>query len=266
MMSEELVEQFREYRRSGARELRNALVEEHIGFADFLARRFANRGEPIDDLRQVALIGLVKAVERFDPERGVTFTSFAVPTITGEIKRHFRDRTWSVRVPRNLQELTLEIERARNELGHALGRSPTVSEIARHLDATDEEVLEGLEAATLYRSGSLDAPVPGGEGRTVGDRIPAVVDEQAEAENRTLVRQLLERLPLRERRIVYLRYFEGLTQNEIADRMGISQMHVSRLLAKSLEQLAHAVGEADGDDEGSGVAAEVLPLRIPPSA
>ena len=269
MMSPELLDQFEEYRRSGDRALRNRLVEEHIGFADFLARRFANRGEPIDDLRQVALVGLVKAVERFDPERGVTFTSFAVPTITGEIKRHFRDRTWSVRVPRNLQELTLEIERARNDLGHELGRSPTVSEIATHLGATDEDVLEGLEAATMYRSGSLDAPVPGGEGRTLGDRIPALVDEQAEAENRTLVGQLLSGLPVRERRIVYLRYFEGLTQNEIADRMGISQMHASRLLAKSLDQLARAVADADrGDGAGDwgDADADVLQFRVPPSA
>lgn len=251
MMSEELLQQFREYRASGTRNLRNALVEEHIGFADFLARRFANRGEPIDDLRQVALVGLVKAVERFDPDRGVTFASFAVPTITGEIKRHFRDRTWSVRVPRNLQELTLEIERARNELGHTLGRSPTVSEIAENLDVTDEQVLEGLEAATYYRSGSLDAPVAGAEGRSLGDRIPSVTDDHAEAENRALVRQLLANLPVRERRIVYLRYFEGLTQNEIADRMGISQMHVSRLLTKSLDQLARTVATAeqlDADD------------------
>lgn len=239
-MAPELVERFRAYRRTPTRELRNALVEEHIGFADFLARRFANRGEPIDDLRQVALIGLVKAVERYDPDRGVAFTSFAVPTITGEIKRHFRDRTWSVRVPRNLQELTLEIERVRGELGHTLGRSPTVSEIARQLDVADEAVLEGLEAATQYRSGSLDAPLAGTEGDSVGSRIPAAGDDHAEAENRVLVRQLLTELPVRERRIVYLRYFESLTQDEIADRMGISQMHVSRLLSKSLDRLARS--------------------------
>jgi RNA polymerase sigma-B factor len=243
MMSEELVQRFRAYRDSGVRSMRNELVEEHIGFAEFLARRFANRGEPIDDLRQVALVGLVKAVERFDPDRGVTFASFAVPTITGEIKRHFRDRTWSVRVPRNLQELTLEIERARNELGHALGRSPTVSEIATHLEVTDEEVLEGLEAATLYRSGSLDAPIAGAEGRSLADQLPSAADDHGDAEDRAVVRQLLSSLPVRERRIVYLRYFEGLTQNEIAEQMGISQMHVSRLLTKSIQQLARTVGD-----------------------
>lgn len=249
-MSEELVEQFREFRRTGDRSVRNALVEQHIGFADFLARRFANRGEPIDDLRQVALVGLVKAVERFDPDRGVSFASFAVPTITGEIKRHFRDRTWSIRVPRNLQELTIEIERARGELGHALRRSPTVSELATHLDVTEEALLEGLEAATLYRSGSLDAPAPGADGPSLGDRIASATDDHGEVENRALVRQLLSGLPVRERRIVYLRYFEGMTQDAIAERMGVSQMHVSRLLAKSLDQLARAAAEPD---DGAGV-------------
>ena len=236
---------FQAYRAAPSREARNRLVEEHVGFADFLARRFANRGEPTDDLRQVAMVGLVKAVERFDPERGVTFSSFAVPTITGEIKRHFRDRTWSVRVPRNLQELTMEIERARNDLGHELGRSPTVSEIAVHLDVTEEAILEGLEAATMYRSGSLDTPVAGAEGRTVGDLVRDRDDAHAEAEDREFVRELLGSLPPRERRIVYLRYFEGLTQTEIAGRLGISQMHVSRLLARSLEELARAAGDAE---------------------
>jgi RNA polymerase sigma-B factor len=244
-MSEELFERFRAYRASDDRAARNALVEEHIGFADFLARRFANRGEPIDDLRQVALIGLVKAVERFDPDRGVSFTSFAVPTITGEIKRHFRDRTWSVRVPRNLQELTLEIERARNDLGHTLGRSPTVAEIAAELDVSEYAVLEGLEAATLYRSGSLDAPTPGGDTPSLGERIASRDDEHGEAENRLMIRQLLTELPVRERRIVYLRYFEGLTQSEIADRVGISQMHVSRLLSRSLDQLGRSIADRD---------------------
>lgn len=262
MTSEAVLDQFREYRRSGAIPLRNALVEEHIGVADFLARRFANRGEPIDDLRQVASVGLVKAVERFDPDRGIAFTSFAVPTITGEIKRHFRDRTWSVRVPRNLQELTLEIERARTDLGQQLGRSPTVSEIAAHLDVTDEAVLEGIEAATYYRSGSLDAPTPGAERGSLGDHIPSTDDEHTEAENRTLVRQLLAELPVRERRIVYLRYFEGLTQSEIAEQMGISQMHVSRLLSKSMEQLSHAIAADDGPvpvDDANGTAIPAQP-------
>jgi RNA polymerase sigma-B factor len=242
MTEPDVTERFREYRRSGDRALRNELIEEHMGFAAYLARRFANRGEPFDDLRQVALIGLVKAIERYDPDRGVAFASFAVPTITGEIKRHFRDRTWSVRVPRNLQEITMAIERVRNELGHELGRSPTITEIADALDVTEEEVLEGLEAGTLYRSASLDAPAHGGTALPLGESLPARVDEQAKAEDHAFVVELLSRLPVRERRIVFLRYFEGLTQTEIAERMGISQMHVSRLLAKSIQQLGVAAG------------------------
>jgi RNA polymerase sigma-B factor len=236
-MNDGVADRFRELRRSQSIELRNELVEEHAGFAEYLARRFSNRGEPLDDLRQVALIGLVKAVERFDPDRGVNFTSFAAPTITGEIKRHFRDKTWSIRVPRRLQELTLEIERCRGELGHELGRSPTVPEIAAQAGASEEQVIEGIEAAGVYRSGSLDAVAPGDDDRSLGDRIPADADDVADADDRALVRDLLEQLPVRERRIVYLRYFEGLTQGEIADRIGVSQMHVSRLLSRSIEQL-----------------------------
>ena len=235
--TKDVADRFRELRRSGSRSVRNELVEEHAGFADYLARRFANRGEPIDDLRQVALIGLVKAVERFDPDRGVNFTSFAAPTITGEIKRHFRDRTWSIRVPRGLQELTLEIERCRGELGQDLGRSPTVAEIAEHAGVSEESVIEGLEAASVYRSGSLDASVPGDDRRPIAERLAASTDDVSEADDRALVRDLLDELPIRERRIVYFRYFEGLTQSEIAERVGISQMHVSRLLTRSLDEL-----------------------------
>jgi len=240
--AEETFESFREYRRSGSRELRNALIEQHEGFADYLARRLSHRGEPLDDLRQVALVGLLKAVERFDPDRGFSFTTFAAPTIVGELKRHFRDRTWSVRVPRRLQELSLRIEQCRTELGQELGRAPTPAEIAGCADVSEEEVLEGMEAASLYRIGSLDAPVRGGDDASPeGDRVGEVDDELLRAENRLLVRELIGRLPVRERRIVYLRYFEGLTQTEIADRVGISQMHVSRLLARSLEILGNDV-------------------------
>lgn len=241
-LAEETLERFREYRRAGSRELRNALIEQHEGFADYLARRLAHRGEPLDDLRQVALVGLLKAVERFDPDRGFSFTTFAAPTIIGELKRHFRDRTWSVRVPRRLQELSLRIEQCRTELGQELGRAPSPAEVAACADVSEEEVLEGMEAASLYRIGSLDAPVRGGDDPgPEGDRVGMDDDELLGAENRLLVRELMERLPVRERRIVYLRFFEGLTQTEIADRVGISQMHVSRLLAKSLESLGEDV-------------------------
>lgn len=240
--ADETRERFRAYRRSGSRVLRNELIREHEGFADYLARRLAHRGEPIDDLRQVALVGLLKAVERFDPERGFSFTTFAAPTIIGELKRHFRDRTWSVRVPRRLQELSLRIEQCRTELGQELGRAPTPAEIAARAEVTEDEVLEGMEAATLYRVNSLDAPVRGGDDATLeADRVGDDDDELAGAEDRLLVRELITRLPVRERRIVYLRYFEGLTQTEIAERVGISQMHVSRLLARSLEALGAEV-------------------------
>jgi RNA polymerase sigma-B factor len=225
------------YRRSPSRALRNALIEEHRGFAEYLARRFADRGEPLDDLRQVALVGLLKAVERFEPERGLNFTTFAGPTIIGELKRHFRDRTWSVRVPRRLQELSLRVERARGELGQQFGRAPTPSEIARHVGAAEEQVLEGMEAASLYRAGSLDAAPSEYDENAGAGWVGADDEELTHVEDRALVRTMIAALPVRERRIVFLRFFEGLTQAEIADRVGVSQMHVSRLLHRSLATL-----------------------------
>jgi RNA polymerase sigma-B factor len=234
---QEGMERFVAYRRTRARALRNELIEAHRGFAEYLARRFSDRGEPLDDLRQVALVGLLKAVERFEPERGLSFTTFAGPTIIGELKRHFRDRTWSVRVPRRLQELSLRIERCRAELGHRLGRAPTPREIAADLDVSEEQILEGMEAASLYRVGSLDLPASDRDESTTGDRVGSVDDELSHVEDRAVVRDLIAALPDRERRIVYLRFFEGLTQAEIAERVGVSQMHVSRLLTRSLEAL-----------------------------
>ena len=150
-------EKFSEYRRTGDRRLRNELVEEHMRLAEFLARRFAHRGEAADDLRQVALVGLLKAVERFEPDRGLQFSSFATPTITGELKRHFRDRGWAVRVPRRVQELHLELDRTVNELSQELGRPPTPAEIAQRAGVLEEDVLESMEAGSLYRLASIDA-------------------------------------------------------------------------------------------------------------
>jgi RNA polymerase sigma-B factor len=228
---------FRAYRQTRSRALRNELIEEHRGFAEFLARRFSDRGEPLDDLRQVALVGLLKAVERFEPERGLSFTTFAGPTIIGELKRHFRDRTWSLRVPRRLQELSLRVERARGDLGQAFGRAPTPAEIAAHVGISDEQVLEGMEAASLYRVGSLDVTASDRDEVTAGDRVGDDDDELGHVEDRAFVRAILGALPSREREIVYLRFFEGLTQAEIADQVGVSQMHVSRLLTRSLAAL-----------------------------
>jgi RNA polymerase sigma-B factor len=237
---------FRRYRQSRDRALRNELVEEHAGLAEALARRMSHRGESHDDLRQVALVGLLKAVERFDPDRGVRFTSFATPTILGELKRHFRDKGWAVRVPRRIQEVHLAVGKTVGELGQELGRSPTTAEIAERAGVLEEEVLESMEAGTLYRLASLDEPRGDADeapSARVGEYDPGLEN----VENRLAVEKLLARLPEREQTIVQLRYFEGLTQSEIADRIGISQMHVSRLLAKSLERLGeHAANQRPG--------------------
>jgi RNA polymerase sigma-B factor len=233
-----LDERFAEYRRTGDRRLRDELVEAHVPLAQYLARRFSHRGEPHDDLLQVALLGLLKAVERFEPDRGLQFSTFATPTIVGELKRHFRDRGWAMRVPRRVQELHLQLSRAIGAMSQSQGRSPTPKEVAAFLGVSEEEVLEAMEAGGMYRLASLDAPAPAAEDGSdllgmVGDEDPAL-DQVEHAEE---LSTLLRALPERERAIVYLRFFRGLTQSEIAEKIGISQMHVSRLLARSLEQL-----------------------------
>lgn len=231
-------ERFETYRRTGDRRLRDDLVEEHAPLAQFLASRFANRGEPRDDLVQVALVGLFKAVERFDPGRGLQFSTFATPTILGELKRHFRDRGWAVRVPRRVQELHLQLGKIVATLGQEEGRSPTPAEVAARAGVSEEAVLEAMEAGSLYRLVSLDGSVtPDDEG---GELIACLGEEDSEferIEHRSEIAELLEVLPERERRIVELRFFDSLTQSEIAERVGVSQMHVSRLLTRSLERL-----------------------------
>jgi RNA polymerase sigma-B factor len=236
-----MLERFVEYRRSGDRTIRNELVQHYLRLAEFLARRFANRGEPVDDLRQVALVGLIKSVERFDPERGLQFSSFATPTITGELKRHFRDRGWAVRVPRRIQELHLQLDRTTNALSQELGRPPTTAEIAKRAGVLEEEVIESMEAGSLYRLASIDGRADDEAPSGVSAKLGEEDTELHAVDNRVTVERLLQLLPEREQRIVYLRFFEGLTQSEIAEQVGISQMHVSRLLVKSLDQLgAHA--------------------------
>ncbi len=218
---------------------RDALVETHLPLVEHLARRFRNRGEPYDDLVQVATIGLIKSVDRFDLERGVEFSTYATPTIVGEIKRHFRDKGWAVRVPRRLQELRLSLASATSELSQKQGRSPTVSELATHLELTDEEVLEGLESANAYSTLSLDAgdSSSGDEPMPVSETL-GVEDESLQGvEYRESLKPMLERLPPREKKILMLRFFKNMTQSEIAAEVGISQMHVSRLLARTLTQL-----------------------------
>jgi RNA polymerase sigma-B factor len=240
-------EKFVEYRRTRDRTLRNELVEEHMRLAEFLARRFVHRGEPLDDLRQVALVGLLKAVERFEPDRGLQFSSFAMPTIVGELKRHFRDRGWAVRVPRRVQELHLELDRTIATLSQELGRPPTPREIAARAGVQEEDVLESMEASSLYRLPSIDAIRSGDDAAGApAERLGDLDPEMGAVDNRLAVGELLSLLPEREQTIVYLRFFEGLTQSEIAEHVGISQMHVSRLLVRSLETLsAHTSAVAD---------------------
>jgi RNA polymerase sigma-B factor len=215
--------------------------------AEFLARRFVHRGEPLDDLRQVALVGLLKAVERFEPDRGLQFSSFAMPTIVGELKRHFRDRGWAVRVPRRVQELHLELDRTIAALSQELGRPPTPKEIAARAGVQEEDVLESMEASSLYRLPSIDAIRSGDDpAGAPAERIGDMDPEMESVDNRLAVGELLSLLPEREQTIVYLRFFEGLTQSEIAEHVGISQMHVSRLLVRSLETLsAHTTAVTD---------------------
>ncbi|MCX4687674.1 SigB/SigF/SigG family RNA polymerase sigma factor [Kitasatospora purpeofusca] len=218
-------------------ELRNQLVRMHIPLVEHLARRFRNRGEPLDDLTQVATIGLIKSVDRFDHERGVEFSTYATPTIVGEIKRHFRDKGWAVRVPRRLQELRLSLTTATSELSQRHGRSPTVHELAEHLGISEEDVLEGLESANAYSTLSLDVPDNDDESPAVADTLGATDEALEGVEYRESLKPLLAQLPPREQKILVLRFFRNMTQSQIAAEVGISQMHVSRLLARTLAQL-----------------------------
>ncbi len=238
---EDLRRKFAEFAETRAPETRDELIEAHLGLAEYLARRFSNRGEPLDDLVQVASVGLLKAVDRFDPGRGVEFSTYATHTIVGELKRHFRDKGWAVRAPRRMQELYLRLGKIVSTLSQELGRSPTIPELATEAQVSEEEVLEALEAGQAYRFASLDAPSPGDDD---GDSMSSHLGEEdaglVDAEHRVALSPLLEQLPRREQTILHLRFFEGMTQSEIANRLGISQMHVSRLLARSLAQLRAA--------------------------
>jgi len=236
---DELRGKFAEFARTRDPATRDELVEAHLGLAEYLARRFSNRGEALDDLVQVASVGLLKAVDRFDPERGVEFSTYATHTVVGELKRHFRDKGWAVRAPRRLQELYLRLGGIISTLSQDLGRSPTIAELAAESAGSEEEVLEALEAGQAYRFASLDAPGPG-ENDTLGAHMGAEDPNMTDAEHRVALSPLLATLPQREQVILHLRFFGGLTQSEIASRLGISQMHVSRLLARSLAQLRTA--------------------------
>jgi RNA polymerase sigma-B factor len=225
---------------------RDALVQLHLPLVEHLARRFAGRGEPLDDLVQVGTIGLIKAVDRFDTERGVEFSTYATPTVVGEIKRHFRDKGWTVRVPRRLQELRASLSSATSDLTQTLGRAPTIAEIATRLSVSEEEVLEGLESANAYSTLSLDAGTDSEDGPAAVLDTFGVDDDALEGvEYRESLRPLLAQLPPRERHILMLRFFRNMTQSQIAAEVGISQMHVSRLLAKTLAQLRQGLLDSE---------------------
>ena len=215
--------------------LRAALIERHLPLVTFMARKFADRGEPLDDLIQVGTIGLIKAIDRFEISKGFEFSTFATPTIVGEIKRHFRDKTWAVRVPRRLQELGASVTKATTELTQKLDRSPTPKEIAKHLGITVDDVAEALESNAAYSTVSLD--VTSETSTSIGETFGALDEALEGVEYRESLKPLLSQLDVREKRILQMRFFDNLSQSQIATELGISQMHVSRILNKVLTHL-----------------------------
>ncbi|MEU6391570.1 RNA polymerase sigma factor SigF [Streptomyces sp. NPDC046939] len=224
-------------------QLRHGVVEAWLPMAERLAGRFRNRGESYDDLRQVAAMGLVKAVDRYDPARGNAFESYAVPTVTGEIKRHFRDHMWTLHVPRRVQDLRNRVRFAQQELaGNITGRAPTVPEIAEHADLTEDEVATGLEALESFTALSLDAELPGSDdGYSLSDALGGADPALDTVIDREAVKPRIAALPERERQILYMRFFGDMTQSSIAEQLGISQMHVSRLISRCCDRLRDEV-------------------------
>jgi len=246
--SAELFVQFRDPDASEAARTtaRDDLVHLHLPLVEHCARRFRNRGEPYEDLVQVGTIGLIKSIDRFDAERGVEFSTYATPTVIGEIKRYFRDKGWAIRVPRRLQELRMQINSSTAELTQSLGRSPTAGELAARIGCSVEEIIEGLESSNAYATLSLDA------GADNDDSPPAMLDTLGihdegleHVEMRESIKPLLDQLPPREKQILMLRFFRNMTQSQIATEVGVSQMHVSRLLTKTLDRMRTALQEAD---------------------
>jgi RNA polymerase sigma-B factor len=241
----EALELFRRAGEGDAR-ARAALIERHLPLARKLAMRYSGRQEPLDDLYQVACLGLCKAVDGYDPARGTSFTSYAVPTILGEVKRHFRDRTWSTHVPRAMQERSLSVEAAVERLSNERGHSPSVPEIAEATDWSHEEIVEALEAGRAYRAGSLDAPVRSDEGdaEALGATIGSDERGYEMAEYGASIAPALQRFSERDRQAIHLRFVEDLTQAEIGGRLGVSQMQVSRILRRCLIEMREAAGES----------------------
>lgn len=241
----ESAELFERWRAGGDRRARDQLIERFLPLARKLARRYAQSSEPYEDLVQVASLGLVKAVERFDPSRGFAFSSFAVPTIVGELKRYFRDTSWAVHVDRSAQERARKITDAQHKLSARTGRVPSVPELAEYLELSQEDVLDGLQAAEAYGAVSLDAPLTGDDDED-SSRLDALGAEDARlllVDDQASIFAAARHLPAREREILYLRFGEDLTQSEIADRVGVSQMQVSRLLRRSLQRVRDLAGE-----------------------
>ena len=236
-------ELFRLYKEDGDEEARDQLIVSHLNLVRFLASKFKNRGEPLDDLVQVGTIGLIKAIDRFDPARGLEFTTFATPTIMGEIKRHFRDKGWSVRVPRRLQELSAKVNQTTDDLTRELQRPPSVAEVAERLGASVDEVLEAMESSTAYSAVPLV-----GTGNDADDDAPSVLDhyasedgELAALDDRMVIEDAIKSFTPREQEVVRMRFEQGLTQVEIAERLEISQVQVSRLLRKVLKQMQERI-------------------------
>jgi RNA polymerase sigma-B factor len=240
-------ELLRAYHEQGDDSARDRLVEELMPLVHSLARRYAKRHDQLEDLAQVGAIGLIKAIDRFDVERGVDLTAYAIPTIVGEIKRHFRDTGWAVAVPRRLKELNLRLARLLEELTAELGRSPAIAELAAAAEASEEEILEALEAGRAYSASSLSAPVDDeeGAGRDPVESLGVVEPAYEVMEDRAFLASGFGSLDERERRILALRFFDGLTQSQIAQEVGISQMHVSRLIRRSLERMHNELLEGE---------------------
>ena len=231
---------FEAFARERDPDMREQLVVSHLNLVRYLASRFANRGEPLDDLIQVGTVGLIKAIDRFEPQRGLEFTTYATPTVIGEIKRHFRDRGWAIRVPRRLQELNAAVNRALDTMSVRLGRSPSVAEMARELNAGEEEIIEAHELGQAYAPLSLDVEFTGdsdGKAATLLDYLGRDDPDMQALESKDLVERAFERLDRRERVIVYLRYYENASQSAIAQRLQLSQMHVSRLQQRALAKM-----------------------------
>jgi RNA polymerase sigma-B factor len=234
----------RKYHEEGDLAAREKLIEQYMSLVRSLARRYAYRGEQLEDLVQIGAIGLIKAIDRFDLERGVELTTYATPNIIGEIKRHFRDKGWAVRVPRGLQELNVQLSRLMEQLTVQLGRSPTIPELAKASGSTEEEVLEALESGRAYSSLSLSSGGGGGEGEDDLDPLESIGSEEHQyevSEDRAVLAPGFKALDERERMILQLRFFDGLTQSQIAQQVGISQMHVSRLIRRSLEKIREEI-------------------------